>query len=373
MAGLLTATSLLGACVVGTPYYSPNPGYASPATQVDLSAGSGGTQIYVQATVPPPPLPVYVQPPCPAQGYLWTPGYWAYGGDGYFWVPGTWVMPPQVGVLWTPGYWGWSQGLYVFHAGYWGPRVGFYGHINYGGGYLGVGFVGGRWDRDQFEYNRAVMNVDRREVHNVYYNRTVINNTVINNTVINRVSYVGGPGGLRAAPTRVERMAAREPHITRTPMQRQQVRAASMDRAQFARYNGGRPPIAATPRPRAFASPQAVPARGAIVPRPGARFGQGQHFTRPAPGGYPIGPAARAQARTFPLHAPPARSFAAPQRPYAAPQRPYALPPRRFVAPQRRYVAPRRPAPVRAAPARARPVQRGAVRHPPRRRGGGRG
>ena len=26
----------------------------------------------------PPPLPVYEQPICPADGYLWTPGYWAY-------------------------------------------------------------------------------------------------------------------------------------------------------------------------------------------------------------------------------------------------------------------------------------------------------
>ena len=26
----------------------------------------------------PPPLPVYEQPLCPVDGYLWTPGYWAY-------------------------------------------------------------------------------------------------------------------------------------------------------------------------------------------------------------------------------------------------------------------------------------------------------
>ena len=40
----------------------------------------------------PPALPVYEQPICPADGYLWTPGYWAYDDvDGYYWVPGTWV------------------------------------------------------------------------------------------------------------------------------------------------------------------------------------------------------------------------------------------------------------------------------------------
>jgi hypothetical protein len=36
----------------------------------------------------PPALPVYEQPICPADGYLWMSGYWAYDDeDGYFWVP----------------------------------------------------------------------------------------------------------------------------------------------------------------------------------------------------------------------------------------------------------------------------------------------
>ncbi len=44
--------------------------------------------VFVSVTVAPPVLPVYVQPACPGDGYIWTPGYWAYGPDGYFWVPG---------------------------------------------------------------------------------------------------------------------------------------------------------------------------------------------------------------------------------------------------------------------------------------------
>jgi hypothetical protein len=51
-----------------------------------------------------PPLVVYDQPPCPEDGYFWSPGYWAYGDDGYFWVPGIWVEVPQPGYYWTPGY-----------------------------------------------------------------------------------------------------------------------------------------------------------------------------------------------------------------------------------------------------------------------------
>ncbi len=38
-------------------------------------------QIGVSITLGPPPLPVYEQPPCPAEGYIWKPGYWAYDYD----------------------------------------------------------------------------------------------------------------------------------------------------------------------------------------------------------------------------------------------------------------------------------------------------
>ncbi len=67
---------------------------------------SSFAQFGVAITIAPPALPVYTQPMAPGDGYLWTPGYWAYGGEGYFWVPGTWVMAPEAGLLWTPGYWG---------------------------------------------------------------------------------------------------------------------------------------------------------------------------------------------------------------------------------------------------------------------------
>jgi WXXGXW repeat (2 copies) len=68
-------------------------------------------QVGVSITIGPPALPVYEQPLCPAQGYLWRPGYWAYdynNGD-YNCVPGTWVMAPQVGFLWTQGVLGLGQ------------------------------------------------------------------------------------------------------------------------------------------------------------------------------------------------------------------------------------------------------------------------
>ena len=149
--------------------------------------------VFVSVTVAPPPLPVYVQPPCPQPGYMWTPGYWAWGNDGYYWVPGTWVPAPAVGLLWTPGYWGWSGGYYRWNVGYWGPHIGFYGGVNYGFGYAGVGFVGGEWRGRGFFYNSAVMNVGGAHITNVYVNKTVI----VNNRTVNRVSYNGGAGGTR--------------------------------------------------------------------------------------------------------------------------------------------------------------------------------
>src|SRR5579863_4149339 len=149
--------------------------------------------VAVSITIAPPAIPVYTQPVCPHEGYLWTPGYWAYGPVGYYWVPGVWVMPPRAGVLWTPGYWGFEGGFYGWHAGYWGPHVGFYGGINYGFGYGGVGFYGGRWDGDRFQYNTAVANVNRTVVRNVYVDRTVINNT----TIVNNHASFNGEGGVR--------------------------------------------------------------------------------------------------------------------------------------------------------------------------------
>src|SRR5579871_2999004 len=216
--------------------------------------------VVITATEAPPPLPDYEQPACPGDGFLWTPGYWAWGDAGYYWVPGTWVRPPRVGLLWTPGYWGFVGGAYVFHAGYWGPHVGFYGGINYGFGYVGVGFAGGRWVGGEFAYNRTVTNINTTVViHNTY------NETVVNNVTVNRVSFNGGRGGVMAAPTAEERMAAREQHVAPTVQQAQHVQQAARTPELAARANGGHPTIAATPRPAAFHASGVVGARGAAA------------------------------------------------------------------------------------------------------------
>lgn len=201
---------------------------------------SAQVAVGVSIRVGPPALPVYEQPLCPHEGYLWTPGYWGYGPAGYYWVPGVWVAPPRVGVLWTPGYWGFVGGAYAWHAGYWGPHVGFYGGINYGFGYGGVGFIGGEWRGGAFAYNTAVVHVNTEVVRNVYVNRTVINNT----TVVNRTSF-NGPGGITARASVQEQSAMREQHFQATSNQVEHEHTASQDRNQWAANNHGAPRTAA--------------------------------------------------------------------------------------------------------------------------------
>jgi hypothetical protein len=224
------------------------------------SPSSAQIAVGISVHIGPPALPVYEQPLCPGPGYLWTPGYWAWGDDdGYYWVPGTWVVAP-VGLLWTPGYWGWAGGLYAWHPGYWGPHVGFYGGVNYGFGYGGVGFFGGEWRGGAFFYNTAVVRVDTVHVTNVYVNRTV----VVNN--VSHVAFNGGEGGVVARPTPAEEAAAREPHQAAVAAQVQQEHAASQNRAMFASANHGAPAVAATARPGEFSGRGVVAARSAGAP-----------------------------------------------------------------------------------------------------------
>jgi hypothetical protein len=133
------------------------------------------------------------------------------------------VAPPQPGFLWTPGYWGFSGGLYAFNAGYWGPTVGFYGGVNYGFGYGGSGFDGGRWQGGHFAYNTAVSRVNTTVIHNTYSQTAVDHGN-------NRTSFNGGPGGISARPSSAEASTARE-HNQPASMPAAQQRAGSGSQA----------------------------------------------------------------------------------------------------------------------------------------------
>jgi hypothetical protein len=218
-------------------------------------------QIGIRVAIGPPALPVYEQPLCPGDGYLWTPGYWAYDESisDYYWVPGTWVLAPEEGFLWTPGYWGWGDGSFFFNEGYWGPTIGFYGGINYGFGYFGEGYGGGRWDHGHFFYNRSVNNVDIGNIHNVYNERIEINNG-------SRVSYNGGTGGIEVRATSEQEAALRRRHIPAVAAQTEHAQAARANPQQRAGVNYGKPTIAATSKPGDFSEHGVVAAKAAGEP-----------------------------------------------------------------------------------------------------------
>jgi WXXGXW repeat (2 copies) len=283
---------------------------------VPLWSSAQGVGVSVQ--VAPPALPIYDQPPMPAAGYMWTPGYWAWGPAGYFWVPGTWVLAPAVGLLWTPGYWGWLGGAFLWHGGYWGPHVGFYGGVNYGFGYGGMGYAGGFWRGGAFQYNGAVNNFGSVSVHNTY------NQSVINNGGMSRVSFNGGNGGTGAVPTPAELQAANERHVGATPLQTQNEQAASANRSLLASVNHGAPAVAATAHPGAFSGAGVVRARASSVAgsgyQPPPRFQPREPSTMPQAGGPRVGAPAPAMRAPPPMAGP----YRAPApRPQArAPSRP---------------------------------------------------
>jgi hypothetical protein len=317
--GSLAAAALLAGCVATVRVPGPPPVYAPPpppAYSPPPPSDQPAVEIQEQASEPPPPLPDYTQPPCPEDGYLWTPGYWAYSTGGYYWIPGTWVAPPRIGVLWTPGYWGFVGGVYMFHGGYWGPHIGFYGGVNYGFGYGGVGFVGGRWAGNSFAYNTAVVNVNTTVIHNTY-----VNNVTVNNVTVNKVSYNGGAGGVAATPRPEERAAMAEPHVPPTPVQTQHLHEAVRNPQLAAKANGGHPPIAATARPASFSGPGVVSAKGAPPLRPVATSPRAN-----PPGAHE--PGVNPPARTQPFNEGAHQQETAPKAPLNTGARPPSVPPR---------------------------------------------
>ena len=242
------------------------------------------SQVSVSVNIAPPLLPLYAQPPIPGDGYLWTPGYWAWdpASADYIWVPGTWVLPPSEGLLWTPGYWAFGGGGYLWHRGYWGSHVGYYGGLNYGYGYTGNGYYGGRWDGGHFRYNSAVNNLPSGRVHNVY-------RTPVPARGGPTESFNGGNSRFHGQPTASERRfdGAQHNNPTREQMDHE-TRAIGMPEQRMGN-NHGVPPTAATPRPGGFGDPQVEHVRPAPQMRAQPERPNGGMRTEAQPRGEPAG------------------------------------------------------------------------------------
>ncbi len=289
-----------------------------------LAPAAAWPQVSVSINIAPPPLPLYAQPLVPGEGYIWTPGYWSWNpaDDDYYWVPGTWVMAPMPGQLWTPGYWAFEGAGYLWHVGYWGNQVGYYGGLNYGYGYTGTGYQGGRWEGSVFRYNRAASHVDSRAVHNVY------NSRVANGAQTARVSFSGSPA---RASARIPAVSARTPAATQRPAvaaiagptaeQVQHEHTALTTPTQRAWVPHGPPQVAATPKPSAFAVPEVERVRS----QPAARAPQPARPAEPQP---QMAQRPQPQARSQqPQAQRPAQ--AAPERPVAKAEQPRPEEPRK--------------------------------------------
>ncbi|HWE99712.1 MAG TPA: YXWGXW repeat-containing protein [Caulobacteraceae bacterium] len=201
----------------------------------------------------PPPIPTYDQPPPPGEGYMWTPGYWGWtdADEDYYWVPGVWVMPPDPGLYWTPGYWAFVDDEYVWSPGFWGATIGFYGGIDYGWGYDGSGYYGGRWQDGRFYYNAALNNLGPGQAQYVYRDQHAIWGR-------NQASYNGGPGGIRAVPGPTDQAALAGRRLSPTRVQASQAQLARQTQGLRASVNRGAPPIAAVSRAGDFRGPGVV-------------------------------------------------------------------------------------------------------------------
>ena len=220
---------------------------------VVLPSAPASAQVHGFVSMAPPMLPIYEQPMCPGDGYIWTPGYWAWDNE-YYWVAGDWVMPPEAGYLWTPGYWGWGGDGFMFNEGYWGLSVGFYGGINYGFGYFGRGYEGGRWDHGHFFYNSTLNNINRSSMHNVYDTR------VNEPGGVSHVSYNRGNGGVDVRANAQEEAASRDRHIAPIAAQTEHAQTARNDPQQRFSANRGMPASAAGNRSKNAVHPKELPA-----------------------------------------------------------------------------------------------------------------
>ena len=133
---------------------------------------------------------------------------------------------------------------------------GFYGGIDYGYGYGGVGFEGGYWRGGVYTYNRNVVNVGL-SVNAAVYSKAVAHGGG------SQTSFNGGNGGVNAKPSPQERAFASEHHIGPTHQQHEHRQLAGKNPdLKFAR-NRGKPAIAATSKAGDFSKGHTFAAKAA--------------------------------------------------------------------------------------------------------------
>ena len=104
---MVSAALALSACVAYVPT-GPAPAYAY------------GDSYATYAAYGPPAAPLEVVPVAPGPAYVWTPGFYVWGGRGYSWRGGRWEVPPAGRRTWNPGYWSrQASGRHAWTPGHW--------------------------------------------------------------------------------------------------------------------------------------------------------------------------------------------------------------------------------------------------------------
>lgn len=80
----------------------------------------GGGHYYAGVSVGPPP-PLVEQPYgiAPGPDYIWTPGFYDYGGGNWAWHRGEWRRPPHRADRWIAPRWEHRGNGYRYHRGEW--------------------------------------------------------------------------------------------------------------------------------------------------------------------------------------------------------------------------------------------------------------
>jgi|SRR5579883_989431 len=80
---------------------------------------AGDAKAVFVRTAPPPPRSTAVIGRAPGAGWVWTPGFYTWGGRRYVWTPGRWRRPPHRGAVWVSPVWRRGPGGWTFVAGRW--------------------------------------------------------------------------------------------------------------------------------------------------------------------------------------------------------------------------------------------------------------
>jgi hypothetical protein len=66
----------------------------------------------------PPPAPRVEVAPAARDGFVWSAGYWDWGGHSYYWVPGSWVVQRR-GAHYVANQWQQTGTQWHFLRGHW--------------------------------------------------------------------------------------------------------------------------------------------------------------------------------------------------------------------------------------------------------------